>query len=370
MEKVVKNTTLTDIVVDNTGVTIPASGQYTIPPQDYALWAEDVAITEVTAAVNAGDLVINNGTIDLTAVNGLKFLEMFTAERADNEFIVKDDTNTAQDVRIRTSGEFGSFTIDKPNGTSGFMSFMPNAETSQIIFSNPNSASGVNRTFLDVDNQGDLYIQSLPGGGASGETIIGDGAPVRPDNDINTDLGTATKRWRDVHGEDFFGNTTTVSTNDTTPGRLGTKLVAGSNITLTEQNDGANETLEIAASLSSTYDYAESEGENSTTSSSYQQKLVFTYNAPEAGTYRIGYTSEIRNSSDERSAQARVRVNGTTIAEMAANYGEDSGNYYETVAGFKNITLNAGNNTIDIFYREQRGGTAYIRRARLEAEKV
>jgi hypothetical protein len=38
-----------------------------------------------------------------------------------------------------------------------------------------------------------------------------------------------------------------VSNNDTTPGFLSEKLVAGSNITLTELNDGANETLEISA---------------------------------------------------------------------------------------------------------------------------
>lgn len=39
-----------------------------------------------------------------------------------------------------------------------------------------------------------------------------------------------------------------VSANDTTEGFLGTKLVAGSNVTLTEINDGGDETLEISAS--------------------------------------------------------------------------------------------------------------------------
>lgn len=36
-----------------------------------------------------------------------------------------------------------------------------------------------------------------------------------------------------------------VSANDTTAGYLNGKLVAGDNITLTEQNDGGNETLEV-----------------------------------------------------------------------------------------------------------------------------
>lgn len=39
-----------------------------------------------------------------------------------------------------------------------------------------------------------------------------------------------------------------VSANDTTPDHLINKLVEGSNVTITEQNDGGNETLEIAAS--------------------------------------------------------------------------------------------------------------------------
>lgn len=39
-----------------------------------------------------------------------------------------------------------------------------------------------------------------------------------------------------------------VSSNDTTPGYLNGKLVAGTNVTLTENNDGSNETLTIAAS--------------------------------------------------------------------------------------------------------------------------
>ncbi len=38
-----------------------------------------------------------------------------------------------------------------------------------------------------------------------------------------------------------------ISANDTTPAFLDTKLVAGTNITLTENNDGGNETLTIAA---------------------------------------------------------------------------------------------------------------------------
>lgn len=47
---------------------------------------------------------------------------------------------------------------------------------------------------------------------------------------------------------DAAAATAKVSSNDTTPGYLNGKLVAGTNITLTEGSDGANETLTIASS--------------------------------------------------------------------------------------------------------------------------
>lgn len=47
---------------------------------------------------------------------------------------------------------------------------------------------------------------------------------------------------------DQVQSTAKVSSNDTTPGNLSTKLVAGSGITLSELNDGGNETFEIKTS--------------------------------------------------------------------------------------------------------------------------
>lgn len=45
-----------------------------------------------------------------------------------------------------------------------------------------------------------------------------------------------------------------ISSNDTTAGYINGKLVAGSNITLTENNNGGNETLTIAASSTNNLD--------------------------------------------------------------------------------------------------------------------
>lgn len=53
--------------------------------------------------------------------------------------------------------------------------------------------------------------------------------------------------WTQLNGGGATDELAKVSANDTTAGYLNGKLVAGTNITLTELNDGANETLQISA---------------------------------------------------------------------------------------------------------------------------
>lgn len=63
MLKILKNTTVVDVFIKDTGVLVPASGEYIIQPQDYPLWtpSEDV----VTLIVN-NTIVVNDGQDNLT----------------------------------------------------------------------------------------------------------------------------------------------------------------------------------------------------------------------------------------------------------------------------------------------------------------
>jgi len=119
----------------------------------------------------------------------------------DGKIIFKHPSNSDSDIIFDMADPvFGGFSISKP-GTSGFFNMMPNSTNLQWLGASPTAPVGTNRWFLDVDNGGDMYIQTLPGAGASGELIATDGAPLRPDNDATSDLGRSDKRWKDFYAE-------------------------------------------------------------------------------------------------------------------------------------------------------------------------
>lgn len=72
MSKILKNTTNQIISVNDTGVSIPASGQYAIPPQDYLLWA---ASSNAISYIGSGNLVVNDGSVDLNISDGTDLLK-------------------------------------------------------------------------------------------------------------------------------------------------------------------------------------------------------------------------------------------------------------------------------------------------------
>jgi hypothetical protein len=72
MSKILKNDSGSNITVSDTGITINNSSQYTIPPQDYLLWA---ASSDVITEVGAGNLVVNDGSFDLSISDGIDLIK-------------------------------------------------------------------------------------------------------------------------------------------------------------------------------------------------------------------------------------------------------------------------------------------------------
>ena len=63
MLKIIKNPTISTVMIKDTGIEVPAGGSYTIQSQDYWLW---VASTDAVTQIVAGNLIVNDGEDDLT----------------------------------------------------------------------------------------------------------------------------------------------------------------------------------------------------------------------------------------------------------------------------------------------------------------
>lgn len=78
MSKIIKNQTASPIDISDTGVTIPASGQYTIPAQDYLLWA---ASDDIIIEIGTQSVVVNDGSTDLGISDGTDLIKgLFPSE--------------------------------------------------------------------------------------------------------------------------------------------------------------------------------------------------------------------------------------------------------------------------------------------------
>ena len=72
MAKILKNNTAGDIFISDTGITVLASSQYTIPPFDYQLFAES---NEIVTLVGNNTLTVNDGSKDLTPSQGINLIQ-------------------------------------------------------------------------------------------------------------------------------------------------------------------------------------------------------------------------------------------------------------------------------------------------------
>jgi hypothetical protein len=110
--------------------------------------------------------------------------------------------------------------------------------------------------------------------------------------------------------------------------------------------------------------YEFSEEESSTTSSTSQHKVSLSANDLPYGMYRIGWYSEVYQSSLSDSVEARVELNNSITMGDCAFEPSDLADVMP-FCGFRTMEL-SGTNIIDMDYRQQRGSTAYIKSARLE----
>ena len=115
------------------------------------------------------------------------------------------------------------------------------------------------------------------------------------------------------------------------------------------------------------HEYAESEGEATTTSTTMQDKTTLTFTPASTQDYLIIWSAEITNSSTSYDCKVELTVEGTVVAE--GNFEANAANIYYPVGGIDIANLASGaSRTIKIRYcSENAFGTAKIKNARIAA---
>ena len=119
------------------------------------------------------------------------------------------------------------------------------------------------------------------------------------------------------------------------------------------------------------YFYSEDDPQDSTGSGTYVERHTLAGVVTASGTYHIGWSFEY--SGDRilpQAISARVQVDdATTIGEIDTALVILSGSW-NMASGFKRVALGAGSHDIDLDYRADTPGDAFIRRARIEMWRV
>lgn len=122
------------------------------------------------------------------------------------------------------------------------------------------------------------------------------------------------------------------------------------------------------AILPGNFQFAESAGESSTTSATYQDKTTLTFTPPVAGDYLIMVVSSVANSNADKNDKVNIDLNGSSIAEYTMT---DKFAYpdFTTATHFFKRTFTATSQTIKIQWKAS-ANTSYIRNARITAWRV
>jgi len=129
----------------------------------------------------------------------------------------------------------------------------------------------------------------------------------------------------------------------------------------------ADERVLLSAAIDKNIGYDSAESQDSTTSTDWQQKLRVTKDL-EAGTYIVQWYCELRHSNNTATERAEMRVEVNDMTEIG--YSIWPYNLFEDSGGFGVNTFTQGTYNFDLDYRQQGGGTAYIRRARLFVRRI
>ena len=118
------------------------------------------------------------------------------------------------------------------------------------------------------------------------------------------------------------------------------------------------------------FEYAESNGNSTTTATSWQQKVELNWTALDAE-YLVEWAAEVRVQNTNRRIGVRCRADDSTlINSIFVNPSRQSGDW-GPVSGFAKLSLTPGAHKIDIDFRSSNAGAAVrIRNARIKVTQA
>jgi len=159
---------------------------------------------------------------------------------------------------------------------------------------------------------------------------------------------------------DYDGNLNINTTGFPTTTHIRLAKVRADNGAIVSIND---ERVLLAAGIDKTIHEDTAEGQDSTSSTDWQQKLRLSLTGIPDGKYIVQWYCELRHSNNTATERAEMRVEVNDMTEIG--YSIWLYNLFEDSGGFGVNDFSEGDYTIDLDFRQQGGGTAYIRRARL-----
>ena len=204
--------------------------------------ATNAATSETNAASSATTATTQAGIATTQATNASTSASAAATSESNAATSATTATTQASNASASATNASTSETNAATSATNAATS-ATNAETAKTAAETAQAAAEA-----ALDNFDDTYL----GAKASDPSVDNDGDALT-DGDLY--FNTTTNQLKYWDGSSWVGigvntdETVKVSANDTTNGYLNGKLVAGSNINFTENNDGGNETLTISSAL-------------------------------------------------------------------------------------------------------------------------
>lgn len=192
MSKILKNTTITDIELDIAGITVPASGQITVPTETYSELASEDSVTELTPLINSGDIVVNDSISDLPAVEGInyiKYANFAESIRLDSSSFISNEVKGAlEELASQPGEEFCVFPIwaeenagisngqrewSFGNGATGDIGIVVPFDAQIIAVSYNADTAGTNSEVAVVINTSTQIATTGPQSGEDGFNLLG-----------------------------------------------------------------------------------------------------------------------------------------------------------------------------------------------------